>query len=85
MEKALFKYRMFEKHFSIQHESIQKFVTHFENRKKNRLVVKRGVEYISLRPDDIILFYTENKLVYVIDNNGKNILLKKTWATLKNF
>ncbi len=83
LEKALFKYRMFEKHFSSQQESIQKFVTHFESHKKNRLVVRRGVEYISLRLDDIILFYTENKLVYVVDNNGKKYIAEKNLSELE--
>jgi DNA-binding LytR/AlgR family response regulator len=83
LEKALFKYRMFEKHFSSQQESIQKFVTHFESHKKNRLVVRRGVEYISLRLDDIILFYTENKLVYVIDNTGKKYIAEKNLCELE--
>ncbi len=74
---------MFEKHFSGQQESIQKFVRHFESHKKNRLVVRRGVEYISLRLDHIILFYTENKLVYVIDNNGKKYIAEKNLCELE--
>jgi DNA-binding LytR/AlgR family response regulator len=83
LEKALFKYRMFEKHFSGHNEAIQKFVSHFETRKKNRLVVKRGLEYISLRLDDIILFYTENKLVYVIDSSGKKYIAEKNLGDLE--
>ena len=83
LEKALFKYKMFEKHFSVQHESMKKFVSHFESRKKNRLVVKRGVEYISLRLEDIILFYTENKLVYVIDCCGKKYVAEKNLSDLE--
>jgi DNA-binding LytR/AlgR family response regulator len=83
LEKALFKYRMFEKHFSGHNEAIQKFVRHFETRKKNRLVVKRGLEYISLRLDDIILFYTENKLVFVIDSAGKKYIAEKNLGDLE--
>ncbi|MEO7984205.1 MAG: LytTR family DNA-binding domain-containing protein [Bacteroidota bacterium] len=83
LEKAFFKYRMFEKHFAGQPEKIHQFADHFDQKKKNRLVVKRGLEYISLKLDDIVLFYTENKLVYVIDITGKKFIAEKTLGDLE--
>jgi DNA-binding LytR/AlgR family response regulator len=83
IEMALHKYRMFENHFSSHHEAMRRFTRQFETHKKNRLVVKRGIEYISLRLDDIILFYTENKLVYVMDNCGKRYIAEKTLGELE--
>jgi DNA-binding LytR/AlgR family response regulator len=47
------------------------------------MLVKRGLEYISLRLDDIILFYTENKLIYVIDTAGKKYLSEKNLSELE--
>ena len=41
-------------------------------KKKTRLLVQKGIENILLRMDDIVLFYTENKIVYVIDRFEKN-------------
>ena len=83
LEKALFKYRMLEKHFSNQNEAVQRFVHQFEGRRKNRLLVKRGLEYISLRLEDVVLFYTENKLVYVVDTAGKKYLSEKNLSELE--
>ena len=84
LEKALFKYQMLEKHFASQNEAIQKLVSyHSGERKKNRLLVKRGLEYISLRLEDIILFYTENKLVYIIDVAGKKYISEKNLSELE--
>ena len=84
LEKALFKYQMLEKHFAAQNEAIQKLVSHHSSeRKKNRLLVKRGLEYISLRLEDIILFYTENKLVYIIDVAGKKYISEKNLGELE--
>jgi len=84
LEKALFKYQMLEKHFASQNEAIQKLVNHHSGeRKKNRLLVKRGLEYISLRLEDIILFYTENKLVYIIDVAGKKYISEKNLSELE--
>lgn len=48
---------------------------HKDKKKKTRLLVQKGVENILLRMDDIVLFYTENKIVYVIDRFEKKYLI----------
>lgn len=83
LEKALLKYRMLEKHFTGHTEAMQRFIHHNDMPRKNRLVVKRGLEYISLRLDDIVLFYTENKLVYVTDTQGKKYISEQNLAELE--
>jgi DNA-binding LytR/AlgR family response regulator len=83
LEKAIFKYRMFEKHFTGHGEALQRFIGHNEVRKKNRLVVKRGMEYISLKLEDIVLFHTENKLVFVTDTNGKKYITEQPLSELE--
>jgi DNA-binding LytR/AlgR family response regulator len=35
---------------------------------KTRIIVRKGIEDILLKVEDILLIYTENKVVYVIDN-----------------
>ena len=47
------------------------------------MIVKKGMENISLRMDDIVLFYTENKIVYVIDRWGKKYLADKNLAEME--
>src|SRR5258705_7127719 len=74
LKNALLKYRMFEKHFLAHNDMIKNIAGHFDNRKKSRLVVRKGLEHIALKLDEIVLFYTENKLVYVIDRLGKKYL-----------
>src|SRR5215813_11406290 len=58
LDKALSKYQMLEKHFS-NHSSITNLVEHLYHKKKTRLIVKKGLENISLRLEDVVLFYTE--------------------------
>ena len=41
------------------------------------------MENISLRMEDIVIFYTENKIVYVIDRSGKKYLCDKNLAELE--
>lgn len=83
LEKALNKYRMLEKHFTGHTEAMQRFIHHNDMPRKNRLVVKRGLEYISLKLDDVVLFYTENKLVYVTDTLGKKYISEQNLAELE--
>ena len=47
------------------------------------MLVRKGLENISLRLDEIALFYTENKIVYVMDNTGKKYLADKNLTDLE--
>jgi DNA-binding LytR/AlgR family response regulator len=82
LRKALNKYRMLEKHFT-DHRSIANLLQYIGNHKKKRMIVKKGMENISLRLEDTVLFYTENKIVYVIDRWGKKYLADKNLTDLE--
>jgi DNA-binding LytR/AlgR family response regulator len=82
LSKALAKYRMLEKHFA-GHHSLNNLLQYIGNHKKKRLVVKKGMESISLRLEDTVLFYTENKIVYVVDRAGKKYMADKNLAELE--
>ena len=66
-------------------ETLQKlpFKHVHEERRKTRLLVKRGVSNIALLLTDIVAIYTKNKLVYVIDRNAKKYSLDKTLTELE--
>ena len=57
-------------------------VLKFQAKRKTRLLVKRGVSYISLLLVDIPLICTKDKLVYVIDRESKKYLVDKTLSEL---
>ena len=82
LRKALTKYRMLEKHFT-DHHSLKSLLQYVGEHKKKRMIVKKGMENISLRLDDIVLFYTENKIVYVIDRWGKKYLADKNLSEME--
>lgn len=52
-------------------------------KKRTRLLVQKGIENILLRLDDIILFYTESKLTYVIDKFEKKYLINYSLTDLE--
>jgi DNA-binding LytR/AlgR family response regulator len=41
---------------------------------KNRILVKKGVEFQSLHTSDVAYIFTENKLVFVVDKDGRKFL-----------
>jgi len=50
---------------------------------KTRLLVQKGIENVVLRLEDIVYFYTENKIVYVVDRTGKKYLSDYSLADLE--
>src|SRR5438067_491239 len=83
LAKALLKYRMLEKHFSGNNEAIENLSYPFISRKKSRILVRKGIENISLRLDEVVLIYTESKIVYVLDKCGKKYLCDKNLGDLE--
>lgn len=82
LRKALNKYRMLERHFGNENP-MQGLLQYIGNHRKKRMIVKKGLENISLRLEDIVLFYTENKIVYVTDRWGKKYLSDKNLSELE--
>lgn len=83
LQKALTKYRKLQKHFANTNESLNTFINRFGEKKKTRLLVRKGLEHVALPFDDIALFYTENKVVYVFDKYGKKYLADKNLSDLE--
>lgn len=82
--KALDKYRRLERHFNPEQSIISSFLQNFNRKQKTRLIVKKGQEHISLLLEEVVLFFTENKIVYAIDRQGKKYLADKNLADLEN-
>ena len=82
LKKALEKYKRLEQHFT-QTSVLTNFLQNFNQQKKTRLLVKKGLENISLLLEDVVLFFTENKIVYVIDKTGRKYLVDKNLSDLE--
>lgn len=78
LQKAFIKYKLLEDHFSLQTQGIKNLIKAFDGKKRTRIIVKKGVENVSIRLEDIVIFYTENKLVYVKDKDNKKYIADKT-------
>ena len=56
VSKAIVKYKKLQKYFSIGMEAIKNMAQSITINKKTRLLVKRGIETISIKLDDIVIF-----------------------------
>jgi DNA-binding LytR/AlgR family response regulator len=83
LEKALVKYKKLESFFSVAESPFNNLIKQFAVKKKTRLVVKRGLEHLFLHLDDVVLFYTENKVVFVVDKTGRKYLVDKNLGDLE--
>jgi DNA-binding LytR/AlgR family response regulator len=83
--KAIIKYRSLENHFREHNaQAVEKLSESFTEKRKNRIVVHKGIENVSLRLDEVVLFYTESKIVYVLDKYGKKYLCDKNLTDLED-
>ena len=76
--KVVDKYKNLEKHF----EQRQKLKNFFDKRKE-RLVVRKGFSSVLLRMEDIVLFYTESRVVYARDKEGRRYMCDQNLAELE--
>jgi two-component system LytT family response regulator len=81
--RAITKYKKLEKHFSVGGEAIKNMVGSISMNNRTRLLVKKGIEHISIKFEDIVVIYTENRVTYVLDNVGKKYLSDKSLNELE--
>ena len=76
--KVLRKYQMLGEHFSNRRTFYNLFAT-----TRKRIMVKKGMMNMSLKLEDVVLFYTENKIVYTIDKEGKKYVCEQNLSLLE--
>lgn len=83
LEKALVKYQMLQKHFSASNEqAMAKLLQSYSPRRRSRLLVKKGFETVPLPLEDIVLFYLDKRIVYVVDKSSNKYIIDKTLTEL---
>ena len=75
------RYSAFEKTVN---SSFQEPSLYSIKKRRTRLLVRKGTENVLLRLEDIVLFYTENKIVYVIDKLEKKYFIDSHLSGLED-
>jgi DNA-binding LytR/AlgR family response regulator len=79
LKRSLEKIKKLEQHFLQGNISV---MDQF-NTKKTRIIVKKGTEFIALNTDEIAYCYTEHKIVFVKDFNGRQLIADKNLGELE--
>ena len=80
---ALEKFRTTKDYYSENIYRLIKKADAVNNHVKYRLIARRGLDHIPLKFEDIALFYTENRLTFLIDKDGKKYIVDKILSALE--
>lgn len=81
--KALHKYEMLEQHFNVHNQAVQQLLKVIPEKKKTRIIAKKGMESFSIPFEEVIAFYTDNRVVYMIDHHDQKFIIDKTLNELE--
>ncbi len=73
LANALNKYQNLQQHFITNYAAVFEYMQ-FNKKNKTRIIVKKGIEFLSLKLEDIVYFFTEHKLVFAVDKNNRKFL-----------
>jgi two-component system, LytTR family, response regulator len=84
LETTFKKYDSIKQYFASNFQSLMQYHQNPSAEKiKKRFLVKRGVDYVSVKVEDIAYFYAVHKLVCMVDKNGQKFILDKSLADLE--
>ena len=85
LEASLKKYETLKQYFSqnLQQLLLQQQRPTATTAYKKRFLVKRGVDYISIKTEDIAYFYATHKLVCMVDNKNQKFILDQSLADIE--
>ena len=70
---AIHKYKSLQHHFINNYSSIIDYLQS-SRKNKSRIIVKKGIEFLSLKLEDVVYFFTEHKLVFAVDKDNRKFL-----------
>jgi len=84
LERALSKYLKLQEHFVGNiGKALEEYFGKGQREKRNRIVVRKGTEFISIPVGDIAFFHTEHKVVFLVDKSGSRHIVDRTLTELE--
>jgi DNA-binding LytR/AlgR family response regulator len=81
LARSMHKVKNLQQHFL--EGKLQEFLRNKNEREGQRVVAKKGTDFIALDSDEIAYFYTEHKIVFVKDVTGRKLIIDQTLAELE--
>lgn len=78
LEAALRKFEEMKEYFMSRYQRMMENQEH-----KERILVRRGTEFVSIRPEEIAYFHASHKLVCLVRQDGMKIILDRSLAEVE--
>ena len=80
--KALSKYKSLRQHFT---GDVLALIEHFQHQDQQpkRIMGKKGIEFCSIKIEEVAFFYTEYKVVFMVDNQGVKYIVDSSIQQLE--
>lgn len=66
-----------QEHFASTQASVSDYLNHHD-RKRSRILVRKGVEFQAVRVEDAGYFFTEHKLIFLVDKENRKYMAEKS-------
>lgn len=83
LKNALQKYEKLRSHFTGRIDALLQTVAAEKPRYKERLLVKKGVDFVSIKTEEMAYFYSEFKISFLVDRSGQKYMLDKPLGVLE--
>ena len=84
LEASLQKFEKLKQFFTASLQQLQQWRQKTDPASyKKRFLVKRGMDYVTIRSEDVAYFYATHKLVCMVDARGQKFILDKSLAELE--
>ncbi|MHA4811848.1 LytR/AlgR family response regulator transcription factor [Flavitalea flava] len=80
LKNAIKKYKNLQSHFVNNNPSSADLLA-LQDKKRSRVLVKKGMEYQTVRVEDTGYFFTEHKLVFLVDKENRKYMAEKNNLT----
>jgi DNA-binding LytR/AlgR family response regulator len=81
LKRSLSKLKKLEQHFL--YGNMMKLIQQAQSHQKERIVARKGTEFIALTLDEIAFFFTEHRIVFVKDFSGHQYIIDKNLGELE--
>jgi len=83
LSKAITKYKNLKNHFLNNYENLREYLAVKDHGLKSRIVVKKGIEFLSIPLDEAVYFFTDQKITFLVTKDGKKFLVNKNLKELE--
>jgi len=83
LSKAIAKYKTLQSHFLDNKEKLADYHAVKNNLPRSRIVVKKGIEFVSIPLEEAAYFFTDQKVSFLVTKEGRKYLVNKTLKELE--